>query len=95
MNVRRRPCLRCATAEGDTADGDTAGDETADGEAADGALADADRVTELAGGCEDAAGARPPQPAPARATAAASTVGTATARILVMPAEPTGPATGP
>jgi hypothetical protein len=64
---------------------------------ADGALAGAGRVCEpagrvgeLAGRCGDAAG--PPQLAQASASTAASTAGTTTARILVMPAQPTRPA---
>jgi hypothetical protein len=50
---------------------------------------------ELAGGCGAEAGARPPQPAPASDSAAASTAGTTTVRILVMPAQPTRPRVRP
>ena len=62
---------------------------------ADGAAAGAGRVNESAGRGGDAAGARPPQPTPASTSAAVSTAGTTTARILVMAAEPTRPGTGP
>src|SRR6266571_2666923 len=62
---------------------------------ADGAAAGGGRASEPAGRCGDAAGARPPQPAPASASAAVSTAGTTTARILVMPAEPTRPGDWP
>src|SRR6185437_16263309 len=67
--------------------------------AADGGLADvgclcelAERAGEPAGRCGDEAGACPPQPVPASDSTAASTAGTTTWRILVMPAQPTHPA---